>query len=279
MKRVMQNMRMGIVGTKNNKVTTLGKGEEDMRTMKPRQNTSGWRPLAPLIMMAVLVGWTSVAQATLLTVVASDSFSKPNGALNGTITDTVPGYNPLTWIADPNIVISGGKAAAPAGLWEAGVPFSPSPTSAFSLAADIQVLSGDVTWEAIGFKNTPGALSGQIWVLLRGAPYLGTAYNLGLPSGNYSGSIPGYDYSGVHPVVLQYDPVSTIVSLTIDGQNVFNQPESGINLANISYAGMTFAAPGYIDNFVLSVAAPEPSTVMLLGVGGGLLLWRKRRNV
>ena len=52
---------------------------------------------------------------------------------------------------------------------------------------------------------------------------------------------------------------------------------SGVVPANISYAAITFGdSTGYINDFVLSEAIPEPNLIMLLGFGGAILWLRLR---
>ena len=96
----------------------------------------------------------------------------------------------------------------------------------------------------------------------------------------------GFATSGTHNLAYWVDTISgSLYDVTLDGAPVtFNNPipnvftNSATMLVGVYGVSGSGTPNGLADNFTVTAALPEPSTVMLIGVGGAIL-WRRRHKI
>ena len=85
------------------------------------------------------------------------------------------------------------------------------------------------------------------------------------------------DFGGDIPLLLEMDPVNNRARAEVNGVEVYNIPYTITQ--EITWAGFGWAGQqhGNWDNFAVRQDIPEPTSVALLGLGGLILLWSRRR--
>ncbi len=256
--------------------------------------------------LTTLVLAIPVAHATTI---FSHTFDEGTGGLNGTAVDTGTG----SWVA-PNVVTANGFFST--GPGSATLAFTPSQGTQYQLNASIIGVSGDANWVALGFAGGPGLagagtpgqstvsdnnarftsqsgvdVEGRAWMMARGTNT--TTFNRAFTEGS-TGSVT--DWAG--PTSLsQSDGGNFDLRILLDTtggagtwsatwfakrptDGTFTEVRSAFLLPNedITSVGFSFSTGtvgGTLESFSLT-QIPEPSAMVLLGLGGIALFIRRR---
>jgi len=261
-----------------------------------------------LLTSAVLLAFAGSASAQVI--LYQDSFtggspSTPAG-LNGSTPTTdnldingnllLPSGTAATWLADGAWATNGSSATvSTSAASNAFLPFTPTLGDDYTLSATLSTSGLD--WLALGFTsatsgtnffyNNPGAPNPAPWMLLG----TGSTPGVGVYSSGLTQAASGTAFQGdtftfaLNTFVNPATPWT--YSLTATGPGItgtLTLISNGTYATNptINYVGMGAAvANGTVTDFTLtdtSVAAPEPSTYMFLGLGGLALLLVGRRT-
>lgn len=240
-----------------------------------------------LLTTAALVGFTAI-QASAAIVLYSDNFSgNVANNLHATTPDTTIGTN--TWTAQTNWKANGSIAgtgtAVGAADHSAFLAFTPTTGMVYTLSATLAkpAGTGGGMWAGIGFTNNNltgnffgGTNNASPWMIYRAEiDQIATFGGPGTTNG--SGNLSGYTGSQTMTIVLdttgaQWEAEWFVGAVSVDTFTYTTNPTiSFIGLGRENGAGADFSS------FSLT-AVPEPSTALLGGLGGLLLLLRRRRN-
>ncbi|MGV3660115.1 MAG: PEP-CTERM sorting domain-containing protein [Prosthecobacter sp.] len=166
-----------------------------------------------------------------------------------------------------------------------------------------------VAWTSVSFLNNPlgtgdsaewntGQMSlrlqndGEWWVLGLNKAQGGGNQEQDTLAHGIAGSAPGFTMGGTNNLRLDFDNATNLLSAYINGVQVLapTNPFAGIYPSNGGYEP-TITASGFhmyqgdnqgstADNFslVITDAVPEPGRFVLLGLGGSVLILRRRRR-
>jgi hypothetical protein len=244
-----------------------------------------------LVAGAVIAAGGIALPSQAVTTIYYDDFSGSSGTdLAGTAPDIRPGSE--TW------ALGTGDSAIPAERWKADgsvlgsssggggtgglLPFTPSAGTIYELSLTINPTTTDGTgdWLALGFL-TPSGFPDAPWMFKRGdsgspafdtSTFLGPSTSGGAVEGVPSGSQPSpTDFR----IVLNTTPALWTVEWFIDGSSVRTDTySSNPSITNVGIFRFESVA-GSVDNFLLT-EVPEPGSLVLLGLGLGLLATRRR---
>ena len=239
-----------------------------------------------LLTGGLMLGLAATSPAAVTTI--ADSFSlngstrTAGAALGGLITEV----GGATWVAKNNNLYftSTGSVTPSTTQWDA-----PLLSVALPAATGIVTMSVDVNsyytgqagqWSAIGFLNNTGTgwwSAGSLWAYTKfdggWAFYYGTT---NISSGNYT---PVGD--GFRTLSISYDPNANQAKFSIDGVTKTNwttlSSTPGMGAASMYVqSSMGESIRQQFDNFVVTV--PEPASLGLLLLAGGLLAGRRRHQ-
>lgn len=212
-----------------------------------------------------------------------DDFSGDGlSGLNGTTPDTTTGGN--TWAASGDWANDGSTTATGTAADDdnAFLAFTPVAGNVYTVSASLATPSGGVSgtqWGAIGFTNTNTLNTvfwdnGTIpWILYREnnevVSWTGPGIAGNVSEGTFSGPI---NYS----IVLDTtNATNWTAQWLVNGSEVRAATSIGTPMINYVGLGRVGGAAVEFNSFELTVI-PEPSTMALLGLGGMVLLRRRR---
>jgi len=246
--------------------------------------------IATILSALTLVSSTNAA-------VISDDFSilKPPSAGQG-LTGQVTPVGGETWQELWPTVVFGGSSngyitnafAEGGGGFVSLSSITPGNTQ-FTLSGSINPEGmGSTGYASLGFSSTISSPvnTGEIWSLLSVAGDYAVFLN-GVGTLVSSGSAPGFVSNGFNEVSMTLDTTTSFLNVSINNIAVVTNYNIGFT-PTLNLAGFSFVPAGVgattqtaqFDNFVVSSAVPEPSTVALVGasIAGGLLLRRRTRK-
>ncbi len=222
---------------------------------------------------AIAMLFTAVSDASAA-VIYQDNFTGSGSApLNGTTPTVTTGA--ATWWAESGWTADG----AVSGGGQAYLPLTPIEKGTYTLSADLTVTSSGIDWIALGFDNNTGGGyfigGGAAWMLNDGNGNV-TAFTNGVsasfPLGNYGTNVPVSAKIVLNTMQPQWT-AAWYVNGTQMKTVTFNTNPTIDRVELYGFSPVT----GSVANFQLDfVGVPEPSTGLLLLVGGGLLAWWKR---
>jgi hypothetical protein len=215
----------------------------------------------------------------------NDGTGTANAQLDGTPTE-VGGVN---WIARPSIQFgpTGDIRRVGGGSDVAVVPFSPGKQPAVYLAAHVTVADSG---NADAFFGLGFAQDTSLQAFWNADPSGAELWLHVAPSGRYeafaqdtkillarggTGTAPGHVAGQPDFLELFYDTVGNRVTAKINGTTIVNNVFLGSFVPSVNAAGFfMYANNTVVHDFI--VAAPEPASIGLLGLGA-LMLGRRRR--
>jgi hypothetical protein len=238
----------------------------------------------------------SLAFATpsaMAAVVFADDFSGASADLDGAAPDVGPG----SWVAASTFNQDGSVDPSPG---SATLAFTPIDGNIYQLDLSLSGVSGDQNWFALGFGSGQsnatgtnnrfinGALIGTAWMLFRGNTNGHQAFRGSASSGTANGvawSALGTE-TGAIDMRIELDTTggagaweaTWLARLPTDVTYTEVRPtatllDEGIN--SVGFALANAGVDGTVEAFSLTVV-PEPSAIALLGLGG-LVMMRRRR--
>lgn len=214
--------------------------------------------------------------------------------MSGSAPDVRPGTE--TWTAPLNWKTDGTQAKHEVANVTGGqhfmLPFTPQAGNIYRLEAEIDANAANTGWfVGIGFHQSVNAPFGGNGWPENANPYImesHTAWNAYMPLGSGPGGpvASGSATAGLSQMyAIELDTQNTLwtVSFFAHGATTPNFSTTYTTNPTIGGVGILTWAPSYdgsaafVDNFELSVI-PEPSSLALLGLGGLLIVSRRRRD-
>lgn len=237
----------------------------------------------------IALGAAFLSASAQAAVIFSDSFNR-TGDVSGSAPDVRPGTE--TWTAPSNWKTDGTQAkhdvTGATGGQHFMLPFTPQAGNIYRLEAEIDANANNKGWfVGIGFHGS--VYQGSFPT---GAnPYImesRNAWGAYMPLGSNENNpvVSGSASAGVSEMyAIELDTQNTLwtVSFFAHGATTPNYSTTYTTNPTIEGVGIMTWAPSYdgsaafVDNFELS-AIPEPSSLALLGLGGLLIVSRRRRD-
>lgn len=240
-----------------------------------------YRLICVSVALCAVFACAASANATIL---YQESFDEGTGTV-------LNGLNGM--VATSGMVTNASGQAAISGLQSAAVPFTPQDGQIYSLSADMRSTNG--SWVVLGFMADTLATSGNffdpsanLWQSTDTGGYSLGAIGPGWEGGLQYQAMAPEPSAAVHTFRMDLDTTNSAqwtAQYFIDGQSQagpVNLPAGmSTTFRYIGFGADQADSAGYVDNFTLTTTAtPEPSTIVLLGVGMFSLLayaWRKRK--
>ncbi|MCC5828346.1 MAG: PEP-CTERM sorting domain-containing protein [Phycisphaeraceae bacterium] len=250
------------------------------------------KPCSGLCMITAVSGLAvglSVAPSADASVIYQDSFDRV-GQLDGSAPDIGPAG--ATWTANSDVETDGDFITFDAERRLMFLPFTPQAGNVYIASVDVRLdgTSDSGDWHSLGFLGSApsdttfsmatgsGDERGQPWLLLRNN---GAALHFAGPGTQNNTGGPGtgtFEADVFHTlsVVLDTTGAQWVASASINGTPIGDphvyttNPEIGaVGMSSAGGSGFAYT----FDNFVL---VPEPTSLALLGLGGLMLMSRRR---
>lgn len=242
-----------------------------------------------LFAVGAVILWASAVSADVI--IYADTFTR-TGALLADVPDTrlglYGGSASATW-AGANFPLASDMVSAATVNGAATLPFVPETGRVYTLSVTENTLTGN-GWLALGYSDGPGSSINsyhldvtlafpKAWMLMI-SPTSGSnnqSFYGGGTNGVANGAPIG-NAKGTHTIsiVLDTNPALWTLDWKIDGVSKRTAAfAANPTISSISF-GREAASTGTFDDFSLTVDVPEPATLGLLGMGGLLMLPRRR---
>lgn len=248
---------------------------------------------------ALLIAIATTAPAATI---YSDPLDGSSGDLDGTSPDDRGGTGTADWVAGNEFNADGSVAGPDQNEQGAWLPFTPASGMIYTLSADVDVTSVDGDWISLGFaeNNTTGAA----FFTLNNPGGYGHILYTGTRGATDGQVFPGEGTSADASSEVTFDPADTgaitlkvVLDTTgatsadwtleffqagnaISGPTTLSAAGGDGDLSEIGHVGFTNLndVTGTIKNFTLTGVIPEPASLALLGLGGMMMLPRRRHR-
>jgi len=249
--------------------------------------------------LAAVALFAIATTAPAATIIYSDPLNGSSAGLNGTSPDDRGGTGTADWTANSRFNQDGSLTGG-SGNGAAWLPFTPAQGFIYTLSADVNVGDNENDrWISLGFgdQNSDAAFFSD--------PPKGYGHILYKPSrGSDAGQVfPGWGTSATSGETT-FDPADSgavalgvrldttgassadwtleffVGNTSISGPTTLSAVGGAGNLNEISVVGLTHQidSNGTIKNFTLTQVIPEPTSLALLGLGGVMVLARRRHR-